>query len=155
MRPEGGPGKPAVFSDFLAGPALAMGAPGVAYWLCRRRDPLQRQPQQVRPAPQRPRRVTARRRAIGRRCLAAGAHGLTVHPRPDERHARPDDVRALAAADRGAFPDVELNVEGYPDRRYLDLVLDVRPHQATLVPDAPGQLTSDHGWNASAGGAHA
>jgi pyridoxine 5-phosphate synthase len=87
--------------------------------------------------------------AIGHRCLAAGAHGLTVHPRPDQRHTRPDDVRALAAVVR-AFPDVELNVEGYPDGRYLDLVLEVRPHQATLVPDQPGQLTSDHGWNARA-----
>jgi pyridoxine 5-phosphate synthase len=84
--------------------------------------------------------------ALGRRCLAAGAHGLTVHPRPDQRHTRPDDVRALAAVVR-SFPDVELNVEGFPDTRYLDLVLEVRPDQATLVPDDPGQLTSDHGWN--------
>ncbi len=87
--------------------------------------------------------------AIGRRCLAAGAHGLTVHPRPDQRHARPDDVRTLAQVVR-AFPEVELNVEGFPDQRYLDLVLEVRPDQATLVPDDPGQLTSDHGWNAIA-----
>jgi pyridoxine 5-phosphate synthase len=75
-----------------------------------------------------------------------------VHPRPDQRHTRPDDVRALAQVVR-AFPGVELNVEGNPDRRYLDLVLEVRPHQATLVPDDPGQLTSDHGWNVVAAAA--
>jgi pyridoxine 5-phosphate synthase len=84
--------------------------------------------------------------AMGRRCLAAGAHGLTVHPRPDQRHTRPDDVRELARVVR-AFPATELNVEGNPGDAYLDLVLEVRPHQATLVPDAPQQLTSDHGWD--------
>ena len=88
---------------------------------------------------------------IGRRCLIAGAHGLTLHPRPDQRHARPDDVRTLATVVR-AFPGAELNVEGYPDQRYLDLVLEVRPHQATLVPDHPGQLTSDHGWDVRVAG---
>jgi pyridoxine 5-phosphate synthase len=87
--------------------------------------------------------------AIGTRCLRRGADGLTLHPRPDERHARPGDVRALAAVCAG-FPGAELNVEGYPDQRYLDLVLEVRPAQATLVPDAPDQLTSDHGWDARA-----
>jgi pyridoxine 5-phosphate synthase len=84
--------------------------------------------------------------AMGRRCLAGGAHGLTVHPRPDERHTRPGDVRALGQLVR-AFPGAELNVEGNPSTQYLDLVLEVRPHQATLVPDAPDQLTSDHGWD--------
>jgi len=81
--------------------------------------------------------------------LQAGAHGITVHPRPDERHIRPGDVRELAALVRER-PGVELNVEGNPDGRYLDLVLAARPHQATLVPDAPAQLTSDHGWDARA-----
>ncbi len=90
--------------------------------------------------------------AIGRRCLRAGAHGLTVHPRPDERHTRPADVRALADLVRG-FPGIELNVEGNPTPGYLELVLEVRPHQATLVPDAPQQLTSDHGWDVRAAGA--
>jgi pyridoxine 5-phosphate synthase len=85
--------------------------------------------------------------AIGKRCLVRGADGLTVHPRPDERHARPADVRALAAL-CAEFPGAELNVEGYPAEPYLDLVLQVRPAQATLVPDAPDQLTSDHGWDA-------
>ena len=87
--------------------------------------------------------------AIGRRCLQRGVHGLTVHPRPDERHARPSDVRALAAL-CSASPGSELNVEGYPAEGYLNLVLEVRPAQATLVPDAPDQLTSDHGWDAVA-----
>jgi pyridoxine 5-phosphate synthase len=85
--------------------------------------------------------------AIGKRCLVRGADGLTVHPRPDERHARAADVHALSRL-CGEFAGSELNVEGYPDARYLDLVLAVRPAQATLVPDAPDQLTSDHGWDA-------
>jgi pyridoxine 5-phosphate synthase len=85
--------------------------------------------------------------AIARRCLARGVDGLTLHPRPDERHARASDVHALAAL-CAEFPGAELNVEGYPADRYLDLVLQVRPAQATLVPDAPDQLTSDHGWDA-------
>jgi pyridoxine 5-phosphate synthase len=84
--------------------------------------------------------------AIARRCVARGVHGLTVHPRPDERHARASDVRMLAKL-VPPHPAVELNIEGNPDQRYLDLVLEVRPHQATLVPDAPDQLTSDHGWD--------
>jgi pyridoxine 5-phosphate synthase len=85
--------------------------------------------------------------------LAAGAGGLTVHPRPDQRHIRPDDVRALAKVARRAR--VELNVEGNPFEGpredgfpgYMALVEEVRPAQATLVPDAEGQLTSDHGFD--------
>jgi pyridoxine 5-phosphate synthase len=87
--------------------------------------------------------------AIARRCMARGAHGVTLHPRPDQRHARDQDVRQLAALVQ-QFPGTELNVEGNPTDRYLDLVLAVRPAQATLVPDDPGQLTSDHGWDAVA-----
>jgi pyridoxine 5-phosphate synthase len=87
--------------------------------------------------------------AIARRCLARGAHGVTLHPRPDQRHARDQDVRQLAALVQ-QFPGAELNVEGNPTDRYLDLVLAARPAQATLVPDAPAQLTSDHGWDAVA-----
>ena len=80
-----------------------------------------------------------------RACLAAGADGITVHPRPDGRHIVPDDVRALAGPvrERGA----ELNVEGYPSEDFLALVEETRPDQCTLVPDAPGQRTSDHGWD--------
>ncbi|WP_035059973.1 pyridoxine 5'-phosphate synthase [Andreprevotia chitinilytica] len=78
--------------------------------------------------------------------LNAGAHGITIHPRPDQRHARYADVAALKAV-VDARPGTELNVEGYPDRQFLDVVLAARPQQCTLVPDEPGQLTSDHGWN--------
>jgi pyridoxine 5-phosphate synthase len=83
---------------------------------------------------------------FGKLAHAAGAHGLTVHPRPDERHIRRDDVFALAELMRGWRPDFELNIEGYPDKAFLDLVSLVRPEQCTLVPDAPGVLTSEEGW---------
>lgn len=78
--------------------------------------------------------------------LDAGAHGITIHPRPDGRHIRSQDVYELAAllkAHRGA----ELNIEGNPFENALELVRAVRPHQFTLVPDDPGALTSDHGWD--------
>ena len=75
--------------------------------------------------------------------IAAGAHGITVHPRPDERHIRSADVGELAAMITGG---VELNIEGYPDERWLELVERTRPAQATLVPDPPGVLTSNAGW---------
>ncbi len=71
-----------------------------------------------------------------------GAHGITVHPRPDERHIRYQDVRDLKE-----MLDVELNVEGNPTPDFLDLVCEVVPGQCTLVPDDPAQLTSDHGWD--------
>lgn len=87
-----------------------------------------------------------------RTCLAAGAHGITVHPRPDQRHIRPDDVRALAQLTR--TQGVELNVEGNPFAPpragypgFLALCDEVRPAQATLVPDGDGQITSDHGFD--------
>jgi pyridoxine 5-phosphate synthase len=76
----------------------------------------------------------------------AGADGLTVHPRPDERHIRRDDVFGLAELMRPWRPAFELNIEGYPDRRFLDLVGQVMPEQCTLVPDAPEVLTSEEGW---------
>jgi len=78
--------------------------------------------------------------------VAAGADGLTVHPRPDQRHCRPGDVRDLARL--AATRQVEFNVEGYPSAEFLALVEEVRPTQCTLVPDLPGQRTSDHGWDA-------
>lgn len=71
-----------------------------------------------------------------------GAEGITVHPRPDQRHIRYDDVPALKAV-----VTTEFNIEGNPTRDFLDLVLAHRPHQCTLVPDAPDQLTSDAGWD--------
>jgi pyridoxine 5-phosphate synthase len=84
---------------------------------------------------------------IGRIALKAGAVGLTVHPRPDERHIRYDDVPALRDLIRTEFPTCEYNIEGYPDERFLKLVEENRPDQVTLVPDLPGQGTSDHGWD--------
>jgi pyridoxine 5-phosphate synthase len=83
--------------------------------------------------------------AIARRCLAAGVHGITVHPRTDQRHVKYGDVVDLDRLVR-QHPGVELNVEGVIDDSLLDLVEQVRPVQCTLVPDAPDQLTSDHGW---------
>ena len=71
-----------------------------------------------------------------------GADGITVHPRPDARHIRYDDVRALKAAIK-----TELNVEGNPTESFIDLVLEVAPAQVTLVPDAPDALTSNAGWD--------
>jgi pyridoxine 5-phosphate synthase len=72
-----------------------------------------------------------------------GADGVTVHPRPDERHIRYQDVRDIKK-----IITTEFNIEGNPlESKFIDLVLEVRPHQVTLVPDATGQLTSDHGWD--------
>ena len=78
--------------------------------------------------------------------LEAGADGITVHPRPDERHIRAADVHELAALLK-AWPQVEYNIEGNPLHNLMDFVRAVRPHQATFVPDSAGQFTSDHGWN--------
>jgi pyridoxine 5-phosphate synthase len=75
-------------------------------------------------------------------CESFGADGITVHPRPDERHIKYDDVHQL-----GRELSKELNVEGYPSRPFLDLVSQVRPTQVTLVPDPPDALTSDSGWD--------
>lgn len=75
-------------------------------------------------------------------CERFGAQGITIHPRPDQRHARYDDVYALKET-----VTTELNIEGYPSEDFLRVVLDTRPDQVTLVPDEPGQLTSDHGWD--------
>lgn len=83
---------------------------------------------------------------IGRLALAAGADGLTVHPRPDQRHIRRQDAYDLAGLLR-RHPGVEFNIEGYPSPQFLQLIEDVRPDQCTLVPDADAQLTSDHGWD--------
>jgi pyridoxine 5-phosphate synthase len=77
--------------------------------------------------------------------LEAGAAGITVHPRPDERHIRAGDVRELAALLK-AWPQAEFNIEGNPFHNLLDFVRELRPQQCTLVPDAEGQPTSDHGW---------
>ena len=78
-------------------------------------------------------------------CLQAGAQGITVHPRPDERHIRAHDVAELAALLR-AWPHAEFNIEGNPFDNLMAFVRQHRPQQCTFVPDAPGQLTSDHGF---------
>jgi pyridoxine 5-phosphate synthase len=83
---------------------------------------------------------------MARRAIAAGVHGITVHPRPDQRHIRYSDVPVLGAL-TAKHDGVEFNIEGNPTPEFLDLVEQARPDQATLVPDDPGQLTSDHGWN--------
>lgn len=80
--------------------------------------------------------------AVALDCERFGAQGITVHPRPDERHIRYQDVYDLK-------PELttEFNIEGYPSENFCKLVCAVKPAQVTLVPDAPGQLTSDHGWD--------
>ena len=84
---------------------------------------------------------------LGRIALDNGAHGLTVHPRPDERHIRRTDVHEIAAMLRTDYKGSEFNIEGYPSPDFLDLVDQIRPDQVTLVPDDPAQSTSDHGWD--------
>jgi pyridoxine 5-phosphate synthase len=84
---------------------------------------------------------------FGRIALLAGAHGLTIHPRPDHRHIRPDDVTRLSALWKKEFPQKEFNIEGNPFLGdYMKHIRDVRPTQCTLVPDSPEANTSDHGW---------
>ena len=79
-------------------------------------------------------------------CLEAGAHGITVHPRPDERHIRAHDVYDLAALLK-TWPGREFNIEGNPFHNLMGFVRELRPQQVTFVPDSEGQFTSDHGWN--------
>ncbi|HEV2300363.1 MAG TPA: pyridoxine 5'-phosphate synthase [Stellaceae bacterium] len=88
--------------------------------------------------------------AFARTAREAGADGITIHPRPDERHIRRDDVFVLAELMRPWRPGCELNIEGYPDERLLELTDAVKPEQCTLVPDAPGVLTSEEGWRLDA-----
>jgi pyridoxine 5-phosphate synthase len=80
-------------------------------------------------------------------CLQAGAHGITVHPRPDARHIRADDVRDLHALLQKDWPRAEFNIEGNPFHNLMDFVRELRPQQCTFVPDSEGQFTSDHGWD--------
>jgi pyridoxine 5-phosphate synthase len=82
---------------------------------------------------------------FAQKCYEYGAEGITVHPRPDERHIRYEDVRLLAEI----FPklDCEFNIEGYPEEKFIELVLKYKPTQVTLVPDPPHVLTSDSGWD--------
>lgn len=84
---------------------------------------------------------------LGRIALEAGAHGLTVHPRPDERHTRFSDLPELRALIDDDYPQAEFNMEGYPEEGFLKLCELNQPEQVTLVPDDPVQATSDHGWD--------
>jgi pyridoxine 5-phosphate synthase len=84
---------------------------------------------------------------IARLVLDAGASGVTVHPRPDERHIRRTDVFDLKELLVAEYPQAEFNIEGYPSEDFLKLVETVDPEQVTLVPDDPAQATSDHGWD--------
>lgn len=84
---------------------------------------------------------------LGAVALQAGAHGLTVHPRPDERHIRRTDVFELEAMLRRDWAGREFNIEGYPTEDFLVLCEQAKPEQVTLVPDDPAQNTSDHGWD--------
>src|SRR5882762_8078114 len=85
-------------------------------------------------------------------CVSAGAHGITVHPRPDERHTKPSDVYDLARL-LAATPEVEFNIEGNPFPKFMEIVRNVKPTQCTLVPDSPDAVTSDHGWDLAENGA--
>ena len=80
-------------------------------------------------------------------CLQAGAQGVTVHPRPDARHIRGEDVHELHALLKADWPRAEFNIEGNPFHNLMDFVRELRPHQCTFVPDSEGQFTSDHGWD--------
>lgn len=91
---------------------------------------------------------------IGALALKAGAHGLTVHPRPDERHIRAQDVYDISEMIKAEWSGVEFNIEGFPDERLFGLIRDVKPDQVTLVPDDPLQNTSDHGWDIEANERH-
>ena len=84
---------------------------------------------------------------LGRIALAAGAAGLTVHPRPDQRHIRFSDLAPIRALIDDEFPGAEFNIEGYPTEDFIALCIAAAPEQVTLVPDDPAQATSDHGWD--------
>jgi pyridoxine 5-phosphate synthase len=84
---------------------------------------------------------------LARIALDAGAHGITVHPRPDERHIKRSDVAELSTMLRQDYPKAEFNIEGFPDESFLQLCESTKPDQVTLVPDDPNQVTSDHGWD--------
>jgi len=84
--------------------------------------------------------------------LKSGAQGITIHPRPDERHIRKSDVAPLSRV-VSQFPNAEFNIEGNPFHQLMDIVRDIKPHQVTLVPDEVAASTSDHGWDLRADGA--
>ena len=83
---------------------------------------------------------------IRKKCIQFGAQGITVHPRPDERHTKFSDLPMISNLVK-EFNQIEFNIEGYPSERFMELVLDVKPEQVTLVPDPPEAITSDNGWD--------
>jgi pyridoxine 5-phosphate synthase len=83
---------------------------------------------------------------LAQKCIDYGCHGLTVHPRPDERHIRYSDLKPLKTV-ISTYPKIEFNIEGYPSTDFIKKIIDVKPHQVTLVPDPPEALTSSFGWN--------
>ena len=84
--------------------------------------------------------------AFAKKYIDLGVPGITIHPRPDERHIQRRDAYDLSAFMED-YPEVELNIEGYPSNDFLRIIEDTKPDQCTLVPDAENQLTSDHGWD--------
>lgn len=90
---------------------------------------------------------------FARKFVALGVHGITIHPRQDQRHITLQDVADLLEF-VSELPEVELNIEGYPSEPFLRLIEEGKPDQCTLVPDAPDQLTSDHGWDFVEHGSH-
>jgi pyridoxine 5-phosphate synthase len=80
-------------------------------------------------------------------CIDSGAHGITVHPRPDQRHIRPDDVRDIAVLLKSTYPKAEFNIEGNPFEQYMHFASEFRPAQCTLVPDTRDVPTSNTGWD--------
>ena len=88
---------------------------------------------------------------FAKKFIELGVHGITIHPRPDERHIHRKDAYALGEL-LSDYKDVEFNIEGYPSDDFLTIIAETKPDQCTLVPDEPGQLTSDHGWNLIAHG---
>ena len=83
---------------------------------------------------------------ISKKCIDYGARGITLHPRPDERHAKISDLDPIKKL-VSKFSNVELNVEGFPSNNFIKNVIDIKPHQVTLVPDPPDSLTSSFGWD--------
>ena len=83
---------------------------------------------------------------VAKKCIEFGAQGITLHPRPDERHAKFSDL-AIISKLVSSYSNIELNIEGYPSKKFIDEVKEIKPNQVTLVPDPPGALTSSFGWD--------
>ena len=86
---------------------------------------------------------------ISKKCIHYGAKGITLHPRPDERHAKISDLRPIKGL-VSKFSNIEFNIEGFPSKNFVNIVKKIKPHQVTLVPDPPNALTSSFGWDCKA-----